>query len=68
MYGGENLYERAIIDQWLDLTVCDFDTCSIAVNVFLDGKEVDIDAVTQDAEKFLTHLNKHLKNKKYIVG
>ena len=24
--------------------------------------------MTADAEKFLTHLNKHLKNRKFIVG
>lgn len=62
------MYERALIDQWLDLTQCDFDTCAIAINLYLDGKEVDIESVTADAEKFLTHLNKHLKNRKFIVG
>jgi glutathione S-transferase len=65
---GENLHERALIDQWLDLNVCDFDTCVVAVNVYLEGKEVDIDKVIEDAEKFLTHLNRHLKNRKYLVG
>lgn len=49
LYGKDSLYERALIDQWLDLTQCDFDTCSIALNVYLDGKEVDIETVTQDA-------------------
>lgn len=38
LYGGDNLYERALIDQWLDLTQCDFDTCAIAINLYLDGK------------------------------
>lgn len=65
---GSNEHERALIDQWLDLTVCDFDTCAVAINIYLDGKEVDIEAVVEDAEKFLRHLNKHLKNRKFIVG
>jgi hypothetical protein len=38
------------------------------VNVYVDGKEVDIEAVTTDAEKYLTFLNKHLKNRNFIVG
>jgi glutathione S-transferase len=48
--------------------VCDIDTCAIAVNIFFEGKEVEIDKVIEDAEKFLTHLNQHLKNRKFIVG
>lgn len=32
------------------------------------GKEVDIEKLTEDAEKFLAVLNKHLKNRKFIVG
>ena len=38
LYGKDNLHERALIDQWLDITQCDFDTCSIALNVYLEGK------------------------------
>ena len=68
MYGGDNLYERALVDQWLDITQNQFDTCAIAINLYLDGKEIDIEAVTADAEKYLTFLNKHLKNRKFIVG
>lgn len=68
LYAKDNPYQQALIDQWLDLLQCDFDTCSVALNVYLDGKEVDIETVTHDVEKFLAHLNKHLKNRKYLVG
>lgn len=40
LYGGDNLYHRGLIDQWLDVTVCEFDTCLLATLVYCDGKEV----------------------------
>lgn len=45
-----------------------FDTCAIAINLYLDGKEIDIEAVTANAEKIYLLFNKHLKNRKFIVG
>ena len=46
---GANEYERALIDQWLDLTTCDFDICCFGVHIISQGREVDIEKLTQDA-------------------
>lgn len=48
LYGGDNEYNRALIDQWLDITTCDFDTCVLAANLHADCKEVSVEALTQD--------------------
>ena len=38
LYGGQNLYEQPLIDQWLNLIQSDFDACAIAINLYLEGK------------------------------
>ena len=48
--------------------MCDFDICCLGVHIVICGKEVDIEKLTEDAEKYLAVLNKHLKNRKFIVG
>lgn len=35
---GENLHHRALIDQWLDITTCDFEAAVAAVAIARDGR------------------------------
>ena len=38
LYGGENNYMKSLIDQWLDLTTCDFEPVISAILYFQQGK------------------------------
>jgi len=35
---GNNLHNRALIDQWLDVSACDFEAAVAAVSIAKDGK------------------------------
>ena len=65
---GTNLHQRALIDQWLDVTTCDFEAAVAAVSAVKEGKEVDIGAVSEDIHKFLAVVNTTLNGKKFLVG
>lgn len=65
---GENLHNRALIDQWLDITTCDFEAAVAAVAIARDGREVDAVKILADINKFLGFVEKHLTGKKFLVG
>lgn len=68
LYGGENVYHRALIDQWLDITTCDFEAAVAAVAIAKEGREVDSAKILGDINKFLTFVEKHLTGRKFLVG
>ena len=68
MYGGDNLHNKALIDQWLDVIACDFEAAIAAIIVARDGKEVDTQKVAEDVHKFLNVLESRLNGKKHLVG
>ena len=68
LYGGENLHHRALVDQWLDVSACEFDAAVSAIAVAKDGKEVDVAALSQDIHKFLGVIEQTLNGKKFFVG
>lgn len=68
LYGGENLHHRALVDQWLDITTCDFESAVAAVAIARDGREVDAVKILADINKFLTFVEKHLNGRKFLVG
>jgi glutathione S-transferase len=57
-----------LIDQWLDLSVCDFEAAVAAIVVARDGKEVDAAIVAEDVHKFLKVLEGHLSGRKFLAG
>jgi glutathione S-transferase/translation elongation factor EF-1beta len=65
---GENLHNRALVDQWLDITTCDFEAAVSAVAIAKDGREVDAVKILADINKFLGFVEKHLNGKKFVVG
>lgn len=68
LYGGENLHNKALIDQWLDISACDFEAAVAAIVIARDGREVDVNKVSEDIHKFLKVLESQLSNKKFLVG
>ena len=57
-----------MIDQWLDITTCDFESAVAAVAIAKEGREVDAVKITADINKFLGFVENHLKGKKFLVG
>lgn len=68
LYGGENVYHRALVDQWLDITTCDFEAAVAAVAIAKEGREVDAAKILGDINKFLGFVEKHLTGRKFLVG
>jgi elongation factor 1-beta len=68
LYGGDNLHLRALVDQWLDITTCDFESAVAAVALAKDGREVDAVKVLADVNKFLGFVEGQLTGKKFLVG
>lgn len=68
LYGGDNLHLRALVDQWLDLTTCDFEAAVAAVAIAKDGREVDGAQILADINVFLVFVENHLNGKKFLVG
>jgi len=68
LYGGDNLYQRALISQWLDITTCDFEAAVAGVAIARDGREVDSVKLLADIHKFLAFVESHLNGKKFLVG
>jgi glutathione S-transferase len=57
-----------LVDQWLDVSACDFEAAVAAIVVAKDGKEVDVTKVSEDVHKFIKVLEAHLYGKKFLVG
>lgn len=68
LYGGDNLHNKTLIDQWLDITVCDLEAAVAAVAVAANGQNIDTAKVSEDIHKFLTVLEGQLNGKKFLVG
>lgn len=68
LYGG-NPHNQSLVDQWLDVTVCDLEAAVAAISVATQGKEqVDTTKVSEDVHKFLNVLEGQLKGRKFLVG
>lgn len=74
--GGKDLYEKALIDQWLSwanseiactLTTFYYQTCGFLKSE-LSYKTEDITKGRESFQQKLTILNDHLKGKKFVVG
>ena len=63
LYGGDNLHHRAQVDQWLDITTCDFEAAVAAVAIARDGREVDSVKILADINKFLGFVESLLNGK-----
>ncbi len=68
LYGGDNLHNKALVDQWLDVVACDLEAAVAAIIVARDGKEVDTQKVAEDINKFLAVIEARLNGKKHLVG
>lgn len=68
LYGNGNLHNQALIDQWLDITTCDFEPAVRSVSLHQHGTKVDFGKLMEDVNKFLTFVEKHLGEKKFLVG
>jgi len=68
LYGGDNLHLRALVDQWLDITTCDFESAVTAVAIAKEGREVDATKVLADVQKFLGFVEGQLNGRKFLVG
>lgn len=38
LYGGDSLYLKGLVDQWLDITTCDFEAAVAAVAIAKEGR------------------------------
>lgn len=65
---GADLYQRGLVDQWLDITTCDFEAAVAAVAIAREGREVDATQILADINKFLGFVEKHLQGRKFLVG
>jgi elongation factor 1-beta len=65
---GSDLFQRAQVDQWLDITTCDFEAAVAAVAIAKEGREVDVTKILADVTKFLVFVEAHLTGKKFLVG
>lgn len=68
LYGGDNAHSKALIDQWLDFTTCEFElTTKYIIDNTLGGK-VDFGKLMETVNKFLAAVEKHLATNKFLVG
>jgi glutathione S-transferase len=69
LYGGQNNHHQSLVDQWLDVTVCDLEAAVAAVALATEGKTpIDGAKVAEDINKFLAGLEGQVTGKKFIVG
>lgn len=68
LYGGQNIHNQSLVDQWLDLSLNEFEAAVSAIVVARDGKEVNTTVVSEDVHKFLRVLESHLSGRKFLVG
>jgi len=67
LYGGKNIHHQSLVDQWLDVIVCDLEAAVAAVSVATHGNTpVDAGKVLEDITKFLTGLEGQLSGKKVL--
>lgn len=69
LYGGNNVHNQSLVDQWLDITVCDLEAAVAAISVATQGNQtVDATKVSEDVHKFLSVLEGQLSGKKFLVA
>jgi glutathione S-transferase len=69
LYGGQNILTNSLVDQWLDITVCDLEAAVAAITIATHGTvTVDTTKVSEDVHKFLAALEGQLHGKKFLVG
>lgn len=65
---GADLFQRGLVDQWLDITTCDFEAAVAAVAIAKEGRDVEGAKIVADINKFLGFVEKHLAGRKFLVG
>lgn len=68
LYGGDNNYTKSLVDQWLDITTCDFEPAVRGIPRHVNGEKIDFGKLMEDVNKFLTFVDKHLSDRKFLVG
>lgn len=68
LYGNGNNHSTALIDQWLDLTTCDFEPAVRGITKHQHGEKVDFGKLMEDVNKFLTFFDKQIGERKFLVG
>lgn len=68
LYGGDNNHNKSLIDQWLDITICDFEPAVRGIPRHQNGEKIDFGKLMEDVNKFLGFVDKHLAEKKFLVG
>lgn len=59
---------KSLVDQWLDAAACELEPVVTAILYHQQGKEADFGKIMEDVNKFLMIVEKHLKEKKFLVG
>lgn len=67
LYEGD-VYNKTLIDQWMDFTTCDFEPVVAAILYHKEGRGVDLNKLEQDVTKILAYTNGHLKDKNFLVN
>ena len=57
-----------MVDQWLDITTCDFEPAVRGIPRHVNGEKIDFGKLMEDVNKFLTFVDKHLSERKFLVG
>lgn len=68
LYGNGNLHNQALVDQWLDITTCEFEPAIRGISKQVNGEKVDFNKLVADINNFLAFVEKHITGKKYLVG
>lgn len=68
LYWGDNQHNQALVDQWLDFTTCEFEATSRSIMRQVNGEKVDFGKLMEDVNKFLAIVEKHLAERKFLVG
>ena len=68
LYGGDNTFQKSLIDQWLDITTCDFEPAVKGIGKHQNGEKIDFGKLMEDVNKFLGFVEKHFAQKKFLVG
>lgn len=68
LYGGDNIFNKSLIDQWLDVITCEFEPAVRGITRHQNGEKIDFGKLMEDVNKFLAIVEKHFSEKKFLVG
>lgn len=54
LYGGENNFHKSLVDQWLDITSCEFEPAVRGISRHVNGEKIDFGKLMEEVNKFLT--------------